>query len=192
MLVDSIDPTNYNRLISKLIHLTNTRPDISYSVGIVSHYMVSPQQPHLDAIHHILCYLWYTSDYGLLYQREPTPQLQGFTWSTGKWDLTRFTNMDWVACKETRRSIGAYLSLSTGGPIAWSSKRQAIILQSSTEWEYKSLSNWAHKSIHLWLRLLNKLPHKGSTCTLTLLGNISPWQSQKSIHIDSTWHTSSL
>lgn len=39
----------------------------------------------------------------------------------------------------------------------WSSKRQTIVSRSSTESEYKSLSNDAQESVHL-SRLLNELP----------------------------------
>lgn len=32
-------------------------------------------------------------------------------------DLTGFTDANWGACKETRRSIGAFVFLFAGGPI---------------------------------------------------------------------------
>lgn len=152
-----VDSTHYSRLVGKLIYLTNTRPDISYFVGIVNRYMVAPQQPHLDAVRHILRYLRATSDFGLLYSRTSPSQLQGFTSSNGPWSITGFTDADWGACQETRRSVGAYLFLFAGGPISWSSKRQLTVSRSSTESEYKSLSNGAQESVHL-SRLLNELP----------------------------------
>lgn len=37
-----VDATYYSRIVGKLIYLTNTQLEISYSVGIVSHYMVTP------------------------------------------------------------------------------------------------------------------------------------------------------
>lgn len=123
MSSSKVDTIYYNCVVGKLIYLTNTRPDISYSVGIVSRYMVTPQQSHLDAVLHSLRYLRHTTDYGLLYKQSLTPHLFGFTRAGGPWDLIGFTDVDWGACQEARRSIGAYLFVFGGGPISWSSKR---------------------------------------------------------------------
>lgn len=69
MSTASIDSIAYSHLVGKLIYLTKTCLDISYVMGIVSCYMVSPQQLHQDAVHHILRYLWHIPDHGLLYQQ---------------------------------------------------------------------------------------------------------------------------
>lgn len=152
-----VNSTQYSCLTGKLIYLTNTHPDISYSIDVVSRYMTLPQQPHLEAIYHILRYLWHTPDLGLLYRRSSPSPLQGFSSSIGPWDLTDFTDANWGPCHETRRSVGAYLFLFTGGPISWSSKQKLTISRSSIELEYKSLSNAAQVSVYL-SRLLNELP----------------------------------
>jgi hypothetical protein len=51
------DPNTYRKLVSKLIYLTITRPDISYVVSIVSQFMTSPRVPHMNAVIRILKYL---------------------------------------------------------------------------------------------------------------------------------------
>lgn len=47
----------YQRLVGKLIYLSHTRPDIAYSVSVVSQHMNNPTEDHLDAVNRILRYL---------------------------------------------------------------------------------------------------------------------------------------
>ncbi|XP_016901808.1 uncharacterized mitochondrial protein AtMg00810-like [Cucumis melo] len=66
---DHANPTMYRQLVGSLIYLTLTRPDISYSVGVISRYMQKPKKPHLEAVRRILRYLRGTTEYGLLYKK---------------------------------------------------------------------------------------------------------------------------
>ncbi|GJU18210.1 ribonuclease H-like domain-containing protein [Tanacetum coccineum] len=49
--------TSYQKLVGKLIYLTNTRTDISYVVHCLSHHMHSPLQSHMKAALRVLRYL---------------------------------------------------------------------------------------------------------------------------------------
>jgi len=59
----------YQRLVGKLIYLAHTRPDITFSVSVVSQFMHAPYEEHLEAAHKILRYLKATSGKGLFFKK---------------------------------------------------------------------------------------------------------------------------
>lgn len=68
------DPTANRRLVGGLLYLTITRPDISYSVQILSQFMDSPRQPHLDVENCVLRYLKSSPTQGLFYSANSSIQ----------------------------------------------------------------------------------------------------------------------
>lgn len=51
------DPEAYRRLLSRLIYLTVTRPDLTYSVHVLSQFLHEPRQEHWDAALRVVRYL---------------------------------------------------------------------------------------------------------------------------------------
>ncbi|KAL8157837.1 hypothetical protein AgCh_002521 [Apium graveolens] len=62
-----VDPTMFKSLVGGLRYLVHTRPDIAYSVGIVSRFMERPTVIHLNAVKRILYYMMGILDYDLIY-----------------------------------------------------------------------------------------------------------------------------
>ena len=51
------NPSMYQCLVGRLIYLTNTKLDLTFTVSVVSQFMHAPRTSHLDAVHYIFRYL---------------------------------------------------------------------------------------------------------------------------------------
>jgi hypothetical protein len=83
---------------------------------------------HVGALKRVLRYLVGTSEQGILYKRG-SGRRQELT-------LSGFCDSDWGSDPETRKSTSGFVFMLAGGAVAWMSKRQSIIAQSTAEAEY--------------------------------------------------------
>ncbi|KAM3001281.1 hypothetical protein FF2_037593 [Malus domestica] len=132
------DPSSYRSIIGSLQYLTFTRPDIAFAVNTVCQHMHSPTEVHFGSVKRILRYLHGTMQHGIVYS------------SQSQIHLTAFSDSDWAADLNTRRSVTGYIVFLGDNPISWQSKKQTSVSRSSTEAEYKAL---AHTAADLaWVR----------------------------------------
>lgn len=75
----SVDEKKYRRNIGCLRYLIHTRHDLSYSIGVLSRYMLNPKVSHEAALKQVLRYLRGTSTYGLTYRRSQGVKLIGYS-----------------------------------------------------------------------------------------------------------------
>ncbi|RVW73427.1 Retrovirus-related Pol polyprotein from transposon TNT 1-94 [Vitis vinifera] len=139
-----VDKGRYQRLVGKLIYLSHTRPDIGFSVSVVSQFMNNPTEKHMTAVIRILRYLKMTPGKGLFFQR-----------TTNK-EIEIFSDADWAGSVTDRRSTSGYCSFVWGNLVTWRSKKQSVVARNSAEAEFRAMAQGICEGI--WLnRLLEEL-----------------------------------
>ncbi|XP_062114522.1 uncharacterized mitochondrial protein AtMg00810-like [Humulus lupulus] len=136
------DPSRYRRLVGRLLYLTLSRPDITYSIHTLSQFMATPRTEHLQAIHHLLRYLKGRPGQGLLYSSSSSLHLRGFS------------DSDWASCSVTRRSTTGFCIFLGDCLVSWRTKKLPTISKSSTKAKYHALA--ATASEITWIQYLLK------------------------------------
>lgn len=119
----------YRRLVGRLIYLTNTRPDLAYSVHILAQFMQKPLLPHWDAAIRVVRYLKGSPGQGIFFKADD--QLR----------ISAFCDADWSGCPLSRRSLSAYIVFLGDSPVSWRTKKQDAVALSSAEAEYRAMSD---------------------------------------------------
>ncbi|XP_050874974.1 uncharacterized mitochondrial protein AtMg00810-like [Lathyrus oleraceus] len=107
----SVDTRRYQRLVGKLIYMSHTWPDIAISVSIVSQFMHSPFEEHLEAFYRILIYLKENLGKRLFFKK------------TSERNVSIFTDVDWAGSVTDRRSTSGYCTYVLGNLVTWRSKK---------------------------------------------------------------------
>ena len=98
-----VNSTMYRRMVGSLNYLTTTRPDIAYSVSVLSQFMAKPQERHWNAARVVCRYLKGTLDYGIKYTDASIVELTGYS------------NSNWAGNPDDRRSTTGYaFSIGSG------------------------------------------------------------------------------
>jgi len=131
----------YQAAVGTLLYLsTKTRPDIAFAVSNVARFCAEPTEEHWSAVKRIFRYLRGTKNMGLLYDRDKSKALVGYS------------DADWAGSLDDRRSTSGYVFLSGGAAISWRSQKQTCIALSTAEAEYVALSSATQEA--LWLQQL--------------------------------------
>jgi len=155
-----------------------TRPDLSQAVNRMASYCNEPTSVHWRMVKRIMRYLKGTINLGIMYQRDINPE------------LIAYSDSDYAGDIDTRRSTSGYVSLKNGAPIAWKSKKQEIVAQSTAEAEYVALF-YATQDV-VWIRnLLKELREKDQRATTIFEDNQASIKiSENPVHHPRTKHIS--
>lgn len=137
----AVDTTQFRSLVGGLRYLVYTRPDIAYSVGMVSRFMERLTILHQNAAKRILRYVKGTLDFGLVY-----------TSKSGNSLITGFSDSDLRGNVEDRKSTGGMVFYLNEILVTWVSEKQRCVALSTCEVEFMADTAAACQAI--WLRNL--------------------------------------
>ncbi|XP_021740408.1 uncharacterized protein LOC110706764 [Chenopodium quinoa] len=124
------DGEKYRRLIGKLIYLAVIRPDLAYSVHILSQFMRSPKEEHWEAALRVVRYLKKCPGQGILLRSDSALWLEG--WCDSNWascPLTRGSLSDWL------RLCYLLCPLCLGKPRSNTQFLAVLLKQSTGRWQ---------------------------------------------------------
>lgn len=176
--------TEYRKLIGMLLYVsTNTRPDISASIGILAQRVSTPRTLDMTEAKRVVKYLLSTKDIKLHMFNADEPAT-----------LKAYADADWAEDRTTRRSISGVICKAFGGPVSWSSRKQGVVSTSTTEAEFYALSEAIHEI--QWLQYILKdfhmiandpiTIHSDNQSTIRLIENEK--FSSRTKHIDTRLH----
>ena len=160
----------YINAVGALMYLAvATRPDIAYSVSVLSRFNSNPGPEHWKAVKHLFRYLKGSMDYSLTYSSLTTPSKELFQ---------VYSDADHGGNPDNGKSTSAYVIKMGTGAVSWSFKLQSIVALSTTEAEYVSAVSAASEAI--WMRqLFTELGYKPSGPSTLHMDNQSAIQVAK-------------
>ena len=139
-----IDPElvrQYQQIVGSLLYAaTNTRPDISYSVGMLSRAMARPTPMLLICALRVLEYLHHSRELGLRYAAKATHKSP-----VASDELFGMSDSDWAV----KHSTTGWLFMLSQATVSWGSKKQVSVALSSCEAEIMAASDAAKEALYL-------------------------------------------
>ena len=131
--LDEVNQKEFRGGVGMLLHLVkHSRPDIANATRELSKLMDAATEGQLKELRRLIKFVIDTKWKGL----KVNPELK----EDKMWTLKGYSDSDYCADKETRRSITGFIIYLLGVAISWKSKGQRGVTLSTTEAEYVALS----------------------------------------------------
>ncbi|GKB91101.1 hypothetical protein Tco_0963373 [Tanacetum coccineum] len=177
---ESVDNTKYRGMIGSVLYLTTSRPDIMFSVCLCACFQEDPKTSHLEAVKRIFQYIKGTTHLGLWYPKGSDIETIVYSDSDHAGDYVD---------RKTTSGVCTFMGCCL---TSWFSKKQTILVISTTEAEYVSAKKACQQS--LWMKqalvdygVSDELGVKTGSCkvnaarqNLLLLGERQPSEPQPS------------
>ncbi|XP_052489421.1 uncharacterized mitochondrial protein AtMg00810-like [Gossypium raimondii] len=121
---EKICEITYRSLLECLLYLTTNRPDIMFAVSLLSRFMYCYNVKHLQAVKTVLRYIKGTLSFRMMFSKIDSIKLLGYA------------DSDWAGLIDDMKSTLGYLFTLGSAIFCWSSKKQSVVAQSTTETEY--------------------------------------------------------
>jgi hypothetical protein len=177
----SIDQKVYRSMISSLLYLCASQPDIMLSVFMCARFQANPKEVHLRAVKRIMRYLVYTPKFGLWYPKGST------------FDLIGYSDADYVGCKIDRKSTSGTCQFLGRSLVYWASKKQNSIALSTVEAEYIAAGHccaqllWMRQTLRDYGYKLSKVPLLYDNESAIRMAD-NPAEHNRTKHIDIRYH----
>ena len=121
--------------------MLGTRPDLAYSVGVLSRSLENPTTEDVTQVKRVFRYIAGSIEKGITYSG-----------SSERGILECYSDADFSGCEKTGRSTSGVVVGYAGGAISWLSQRQPTVALSTTEAEIMAASEAAKE--FAWLTRL--------------------------------------
>ena len=135
-------PSLYRSIVGSLQYLTQTRPDIAFTINKLSQVFAAPTNLHWQTCKKVLRYLQSIAHFGLQF------------FDSSFLTLKAYSNANWGSNPYDRRSAGGYCVYLGSNLVSWSFKKHTIVSRSTVESEYRALT--LTTSEILWITYLLK------------------------------------
>jgi len=159
---EAFNTTRYREAIGCLLYIAlSSRPDITYTVGVLGRFSANPSIEHWTAVKHVLRYLKATLGLSL-------PLIGQATLQNG---LLAFADADFAGDPVASKSTSGYAIYADRILVLWKSKKQGLVAQSTMEAELVSAAE-AWKNLQWFNSVLHEIGHfTAKTATPTILND---------------------
>nr|GEV97577.1 putative ribonuclease H-like domain-containing protein [Tanacetum cinerariifolium] len=121
---EDVDVHPYMSMISSLMYLTSSRPNIIFAVCAYAHFQVTPKASHLHAVKIIFRYLKGKPHLGLWYPKD------------SPFNLVAYLDSDYANASLDRKSTTGGCQFLGSRLISWQCKKQTVVATLSSKAEY--------------------------------------------------------